>query len=188
MVNERLSSKAQEQIGQYHSLLYAWSEKLNLISPRDREKIKEKHIRPALRMATLIKVVPHRVILDLGSGAGLPGIPIKIAHPESEVFLVESRRKRANFLREVIRRLGLRDITVVNSRVEDWERPQDRQVDLVVSRAVSSVGQIASWVEPVLKPSGYIITSMGTKEGRASLPVLYEWNQGEKGHLGIWRG
>ena len=95
-------------------------------------------------MGTHIESIPNETILDVGSGSGIPAIPLKIYHPMSRFYLVESRRKRANFLKSVIRKLHLKGITVINSRVEDWD--DDVIADVVTARSVANPMALQKWV------------------------------------------
>ena len=117
-------------------------------------------------MANIIQSVDHETIIDYGSGAGLPGIPLKIALPDSLIYLVESRRRRATFLRTVARELGLEKLNVVNLRLDDWQCPTGA-VDLVVSRATG--GDLYGLVRPFVKPQGQIVTTVGNV--KADYPV-----------------
>ena len=110
-------------------------------------------------MVPLVSSLPNRVILDLGSGAGFPAIPLKIALPDSYFILVESRRKRANFLKEIIRSVGLDRIEVVNDRIEDWGGRQGG-VDLITARAVAAPGKMLELVQDHLSPHGWVLTSL----------------------------
>ncbi|MEW6750935.1 MAG: 16S rRNA (guanine(527)-N(7))-methyltransferase RsmG [Candidatus Latescibacterota bacterium] len=119
----------------YIILLHVWSGRMSLVSQQDRDRLGTRHLLPSLAWLPLVASLPRGRILDLGSGAGLPGLPLAVALPDSRVYLIESRRRRASFLREVVRRLGLRTISIIHGRAEDWSGP-DGGVDLVVSRAV----------------------------------------------------
>ena len=131
-------------IKSYSNLLYEASFKLNLVSPADRDLLVSRHIWRALSMGPHIDSIPNKIILDVGSGSGIPAIPLKIYHPMSRFFLVESRRKRANFLKSVIRKLRLKEITVINSRIEDWD--DDVVADVVTSRSVANPTSLRNWV------------------------------------------
>jgi 16S rRNA (guanine(527)-N(7))-methyltransferase RsmG len=143
---------------EYACLLLRWSRRMNLVSPGDRTQIFTKHIGPAYLMAELVKSVPHATVVDYGSGAGLPGIPLKIVFPHSLFYLVEVRRKRASFLQAVIRTLGLTKVSVINQRLEDWTCPSG-PVDLVVSRATAGT-DLASQVRAHVAPDGSILTTL----------------------------
>jgi 16S rRNA (guanine527-N7)-methyltransferase len=157
----------QKQLSIFAELLFRWSKSLSLISPGDRPILVEKHIVPALDQLHMLDLVKHQCIMDFGSGAGLPGIPLKIFMPESDFILVESRRRRANYLKEVIRRLGLQRIRVVNRRLEEIN-PEQVQVDVVVSRAVTHPHSLQLMTRPYLKPHGVIIATSASSE-RAEL-------------------
>jgi 16S rRNA (guanine527-N7)-methyltransferase len=151
----------------YLSLLHRWSNKINLISHRDLSSIATKHLSQALMMAPFVASLPRHTILDLGSGSGLPAIPLKLAFPDSHFILVESRRKRAHFLREVIRYLKLDRIEVVNERIEDWQGKSEG-VDLVISRAVGSPQQLLKLVHRHLSPYGWVLSSLSGEDAQSA--------------------
>ena len=167
MVPERM-----EKLKLYTSLLYFWSSKMNLVARGDRKELITKHIMPALHMSSLIKAIPHSSIMDFGSGSGLPGIPLKIVFPEVNFILLESRRKRAHFLREVIRRLELKKIEVVNERVEQYIKKSSGKVDLVVSRATVGLENMINLVNPVLNSHGCIATFLNKDFRDMDLDVI----------------
>ena len=153
-----------EQMRQYVHLLYAWSGRTNLVSSRDRLRLAARHLLPSMAMRRLLLGFPHRIVADLGSGSGLPGVPLKISLPDIEFQLIESRRRRANFLREVVRKLGLRKVEVVNERIEDWPCPDERRPDVIVSRASMSPQQLCGCSMGILRPEGRILFSMKSDE------------------------
>ena len=152
-----------EQLGVYAGLLYHWSGKMNLISSGDRDSLVTRHLLPSLAMLPIIRSLPHRTILDFGSGGGLPGVPLKIALPETKFTLLEARRRRANFLRVVVRELGLRKVEVVNARAADWRAAPAGGVDLVVSRAVSKPQEVVAETSKFLAPSGGVLLSLSAR-------------------------
>lgn len=159
------------KISKYMELLEFWSKKINLISKGDKSVFVEKHLEPIGTLYNMVKAVPHRRIIDLGSGAGLPGVPLKILLSNTDIVLVESRRKRANFLREVKRKLRLEGTEVINSRIEDWQGPQ---ADIVISRAVASMGTLSALGNPHLKPHGVLMKTINLeKEPGAILFAQY---------------
>ncbi len=138
MLLRPLPDLAYDQLAQYMELLYRWNARMNLTAVRNPVLFVQLHIAECLRCA---QMVPGgvRSVLDFGSGAGLPGIPIQIARPELVVTLAESQRKKASFLREAVRELELTHTFVHSARVE--ELPPDKTFDLVVLRAVDRMEQ-----------------------------------------------
>lgn len=133
---------------QYAELLETWSARMNLIACASAAELVERHFLDALALVPILG--PARRVVDLGSGAGLPGVPLAIVMPEVEVLLVESRRRRASFLREVRRTLGLRRLEIHEGRAEDAK--PGALYDAAVCRAVWSDGVAldvaAAWLDP----------------------------------------
>ena len=167
----------------YTLSLSRWSRRLNLVSKRDLSIIATKHLRQALLMAPIVASLPRRVVLDLGSGSGLPAIPIKIALPDSYFILVESRRKRAHFLKEVIRSLELSRIEVINDRIESWQGRQDG-VDLVTARAVATPDKLLDMVRTHLSPHGWVLSPLDRDSAHL---VVKRWRI-EEGSMGTTLG
>lgn len=186
LLKEVLAKSGEVQEGVYESLkefvelLYRWSEKLNLLSHADREKIVEKHLVPSIRLANVLRLVPHHRIIDFGSGAGLPGIPVKVLFPESSVVLVESRRRRANYLKQVARSLRLENIETIHGRLEETS-PKELQADVVISRAVLNQRALVSVVEPYIRPGGALVCTSPTEE--KSIPKLMKVGEQPQIHL-----
>lgn len=156
----------------YLSLIKKWQKAYSLTSLRTDEDIIIKHFMDsclylkALREGSLS-------LADIGSGAGFPGIPIKIIRPELDVYLIEPSRKKTAFLRHTIRALGLKGISVIEQRVEDIK---DRQFDIAVTRALWSIKEFIAKVSPVVKKDGLLIMSKGpkVKEEIGEIRVDYE--------------
>jgi 16S rRNA (guanine527-N7)-methyltransferase len=158
----RISEGGWGKLMNYARVLFSWSSRINLISCSDRRVLATKHLGPALRLIPIIEGLPHRSLLDIGSGAGLPGIPIKIAMPEMMVYLIESQRRRVNFLREVVRRLDLKKIEVVHGRVEEWTGVKGG-VDLMTARAFAAPEVLLPLCSNHLTPHGYAIVYLKKK-------------------------
>ncbi len=154
----------QRQLDRYMALVRQWAPRVNLVAIPDLSVFMERHVAPALGLVSIIKSLPHARLLDVGSGAGLPGIPLAIALPGSTVVLVESRRRRANFLKHAVRTLGLVNTSVVCTRVEEWEAPAP--FDFVISRAVTGLGTLASLTSHCLSPAGFLIVTTGPDSNR----------------------
>ena len=142
----------------YLHLLSQWSRKVNLVSRQELSVVATKHLKQALTMVPVVASIPRRLVMDLGSGAGFPAIPLKIALPDSYFILVESRRKRAHFLKEVVRSAGLDRIEVVNDRIENLSPVG---ADLVTARAVASPDKLIDLVQRHLSPHGWILSTLG---------------------------
>ena len=117
-------------------------------------------------MGLHIESIPNETILDVGSGSGIPAIPLKIYHPMSRFYLVESRRKRANFLKSVIRKLHLKEITVINSRVEDWD--DDVIADVVTARSVANPTALRNWVANHVHKNSRLVCTLN-KAGKVGI-------------------
>lgn len=126
-LNGALSAAQLAQLAAYLEILHRWNARMNLTAVRDPEQVVTRHFGESLFAAQhLFPAIagPEDCLVDIGSGAGFPGIPIKIWAPEVQVTLIESQNKKATFLKEVIRALELRDITVSTSRAEDFVFPE----------------------------------------------------------------
>ena len=162
----RLTEYQWSLIKSYSYLLFEASLKLNLVSPTDRDVLVSRHIWRALSMGLHIESIPNETILDIGSGSGIPAIPLKIYYPMSRFYLVESRRRRANFLKSVIRKLHLKEITVINSRVEDWD--DDVIADVVTARSVANPTALQSWVASHVHKKSVLVCTLN-KAGKVGI-------------------
>lgn len=138
-----------ESLKQYGLLVYERAARLSLIAQGDRTVLFTRHILDSLNLATITKVAPTS-LLDVGSGAGFPGIPLAIVWPEVRITLVESRDRKAGFLEQAVRHLGLRHVQVVCDRLERVS--QDRSIDpvgAVTVRAVGDLPHVLSLAEPL---------------------------------------
>ncbi len=169
-----LPELAYEQIARYVAVLYRWNARMNLTAIHDSASLVQLHLGECLRAAQLI---PARVssVLDFGSGAGLPGIPMLIACPELKVTLAESQGKKAAFLRETIRELGLKETTVHAGRVEDL--PPEACFDLVALRAVDKMAIAMKGAAARIKLGGWcmVLTSATEREAVQAALASVEW-------------
>jgi 16S rRNA (guanine527-N7)-methyltransferase len=131
------------QIQQYTKILWAWNEKVNLTAIRDPLEMLYRHFCESMFGASLLPVENCR-LADVGSGGGFPGLPLKIIRPDLTVFLVESNVKKATFLAEVIRELGLTDARVLVSRFEELGE-EVAPLDVVCSRALGDFARFLEW-------------------------------------------
>lgn len=129
----------------------------NLMGPRALGELESRHIPESVSLARMLP--PGPALCDVGSGGGLPGLVVALERPDLEVTLVESTRKKADFLRATADRLGL-DVAVHNGRVEDAEELRDR-FDLATARAVAPLERLVPWVVPILRPGGSLFAVKG---------------------------
>lgn len=152
-----------EKITAYVFDLLAWNSKVQLISRKDEENIVARHIAECLAPATLFDFSAIPALLDFGSGAGLPGIPLAILHPGLEVVLLEARQKKAAFLQHVCRRLGAKRIRVVALHSTEW-LPQNRLTfTAVIARAVAPLDELYPLAAPFLRRQGRLLAMKGGK-------------------------
>ena len=138
-----VASTQVQQIQQYTRILLAWNDKVNLTAIRDPLEILYRHFCESMYGATVLPVEKCR-LADVGSGAGFPGLPLKILRPDLEVFLIESNLKKAAFMAEVIRELGLTDAKVLVSRFEELGE-EVAPLDFVCSRALGDFATFLHW-------------------------------------------
>ena len=148
----------------YKELLVSWNEKINLTAVTEDKEIQIKHFMDSLSICRVLDPMRYGSLLDLGTGAGFPGIPIKIVWPYIQITLVDSLKKRVGFLNEVIRELDLDGITAVHGRAEELAKDSvhREQYDLCVSRAVANLSTLSEYCLPFVKKDGYFISYKGS--------------------------
>ena len=172
----QLSGKQLEQVSRYVDLLVKWNSKINLTAIRDPEEIVTRHFGESFFAARHL-FVSHgspASAIDVGSGAGFPGLPLKIWAPELRVTLVEANNKKVAFLREVVRALDMSDITVFAGRAESL----NAQADLVTLRAVEQFEKILPIARGLVRDSGRLALLIGERQldaARAICPDV-RWN------------
>lgn len=157
------------QISQY--LLYIeelkkWSKRINLTALKDDRDIVVRHFLDSLIPLRYIKDV--ETILDIGTGAGFPGLVLKVACPDLRLTLLEPTGKKTHFLRHIVRTLGLEGVEVVNGRAEDKAiiEKNAKSFDCVISRALSELATFYSWAEPYIGEGGTIVAMKGPLDGK----------------------
>lgn len=154
-------------LAQYAALLLEWNQKINLVSRQDTEHIFLHHILHSLAIVKWIRFNSGTQILDLGTGGGLPGIPLAIVFPEAEFHLVDARNKKIIAVNAMIEALGLKNVTAIHGRAEEL----NRQFDFVVTRAVTGISMVIKWTGKLIHqkhknvyPNGLIIFKGGNIE------------------------
>ena len=154
-----LSDKQKEQFDKFYELLVEWNKVMNLTGITEYEEVNEKHFVDSLSIVKAIDMNQVHSLVDIGTGAGFPGIPLKIAFPHIKVVLLDSLNKRINFLNTVIKELGLENIETIHGRAEDIaKQPEYReQFDLCVSRAVANLATLSEYCIPYVKKDGMFV-------------------------------
>ena len=159
-MNISLSDKQLQQFMTYYEMLIEKNKVMNLTAITDFDEVVEKHFVDSVSLIQVVDLHQPLKVIDLGTGAGFPGIPLKIVFPELNVVLADSLNKRLVFLNEVIDALGLTEIYTVHGRAEDLARmPEYReQFDLCVSRAVANLATLSEYCLPYVKTGGTFIS------------------------------
>ena len=149
-----------KQFTDFYEFLVEKNKVMNLTGITDFQEVLVKHFLDSLSCVKALDMKKIKSIIDVGTGAGFPGVPLKIAFPHLEACLLDSLKKRVNFLEETFRLLDLEDIKAVHGRAEEYARNKDyrESFDLCVSRAVSNLATLAEYCLPYVKKGGYFIS------------------------------
>ncbi len=155
-----LSDEQLEQFLTYYEMLIEKNKVMNLTTITDFDEVLEKHFEDSLSLIQAVDLEKSQAVIDLGTGAGFPGIPLKIAFPNLQITLADSLNKRILFLDDVIRELGLTGIDTVHGRAEDLAKNSDyrEKFDLCVSRAVANLSTLSEYCLPFVKIGGKFIS------------------------------
>ena len=153
----------QEQINQfdeYYEILVEWNKVMNLTGITEYQEVVEKHFLDSLSIVKVMDMDQVERVIDVGTGAGFPGIPLKIAFPKLDIVLLDSLNKRIRFLDHVIEELGLEGIRTIHGRAEDYARDGKyrERFDLCVSRAVANLSSLSEYCLPYVKVGGRFVS------------------------------
>ncbi len=152
-----------EKLQIYFELLLKWNKRTNLISKSDESHLIDRHVLESLAVLMVLKIQPGAQIIDIGSGAGFPVLPISLVRPDISFLLVESKRLKSLFLKEVINQLRLDYVHVICDRIENLAENLDwkERFDFAFSRAVASLEVVYGWVQKLIKLNGFYIAWKG---------------------------
>jgi len=162
---------------QYGEMLLDWNQRINLVSKNDESRLLTRHFLESLGLIKVVPFPPGVRVMDLGSGAGFPGIPLKIVRPDLRMVLVESKRKKNLFLRNVVDTLGLKKTEAVLGRAEQLAETLG-PFDFVVSRSVASLVKLAGWSRAYLEESSGQLVVIKGPGAQQELVVLKSKAQG----------
>ncbi len=166
-LNINITELQLQQLERYYELLIEYNKVMNLTGITDKEEVYLKHFYDSLTITKVIDLNNYETLCDVGTGAGFPGLVIKILYPHLKVTLLDSLNKRLNFLNIVIKELNLKDIETIHTRVEEY----NKKFDITVARAVAPLNILLEYCIPITKVNGYFIAMKGKNE-EASNAIL----------------
>ncbi|HEU4744566.1 MAG TPA: 16S rRNA (guanine(527)-N(7))-methyltransferase RsmG [Anaerolineales bacterium] len=163
LFNIHLSGRQVMALLTYEKELLEWNQKFNLTAIRDAESIRTKHFLDSFSCVLAWKASPPNQLIDVGTGAGFPGIPVKILYPNLKLTLVESVGKKAMFCQHMVRVLGLEQVEVIQARAEDLgQDPGHREkYDWAIARAVANLNVLSEYLIPLAKVGGAVLAQKG---------------------------
>lgn len=160
MLSVEVDRKMIDQFNQFYDLIVEWNKVMNLTAITDYKDVVEKHFLDSLSIERILKLDDIKAVMDVGTGAGFPGMPLKIIYPELKITLLDSLNKRVKFLNEVIRQLELKNIDAIHGRAEDIGKNENyrEKYDLCVSRAVANLATLSEYCMPFVKVGGVFVS------------------------------
>ncbi|TVP86188.1 MAG: 16S rRNA (guanine(527)-N(7))-methyltransferase RsmG [Acholeplasmataceae bacterium] len=175
LIGIRLDDRQKRQFESYFEYLTEYNQITNLTTITEREDVNIKHFIDSLTLAGTVPMKDCITLCDMGSGAGFPGIPLKIVYPHLQVVVIDSLGKRIRFLEQLLERLAITDVELVNDRIEHVARQRPMQFDLVTARALGNLSLICELGLPMTKIGGRLVAFKGeniNEELDASKPAI----------------
>lgn len=159
-----LTQEKIDKLEKFYELLISWNEKMNLTRIIEKEDVYLKHFYDSITLVKVIDLSQDLTLCDVGSGAGFPGIVLKIMFPNLKITLIDSLLKRVNYLNEIIKELNLLDIKAIHTRAEDYGKKHREEYDIVTARAVANLKSLSEICIPMVKEKGYFVSMKGNIE------------------------
>ena len=169
-----LTEEKQQQLEQFYQLLITWNEKMNLTRITEKEEVYLKHFYDSLTLVKELDLTQELTLCDVGSGAGFPGIVLKIVFPNLKITLLDSLQKRVNYLNTIIEELGLENIKAIHQRAEEYAKEHREYYDIVTARAVANLKTLSELCIPMVKEQGIFIAmkANATEELKESEEII----------------
>lgn len=167
-LEEKYGEERTSMLVEYMDMILEKNQYINLTAVRDRDEALQKHIADSLSCDFMEEYEAAENVIDIGTGAGFPGVPLAIVSPDKKFTLVDSLNKRLRIIDELTGELGIKNITTVHGRAEDVGKSKEHreQYDICVSRAVASLDVLCEWCLPLVKKGGYFVAYKGDNVSR----------------------
>ena len=160
-LNIEITEEKLDKLNKYYEMLIEYNKVINLTAITEKEDVYLKHFYDSLTISKIIDLNNEENLCDIGTGAGFPGIVLKIFYPNLKVVLIDSLNKRINFLNNVIEELKLKDIVAIHSRIEDYAKDNREKFDVVTARAVAQLNILVELALPMVKINKHFIAMKG---------------------------
>lgn len=166
-INIEITEEQLQKLDKFYKLLLEWNEKINLTRIVEEKEVYLKHFYDSLTLTKVVNLEEKETLCDVGTGAGFPGIVVKIMYPHLNITLIDSLQKRVNYLNEIIKELELDKIKAIHTRGEDYEET----FDIVTSRAVANIEKLVNYTMHLLNKNGVLIAMKGNIENELTQEV-----------------
>jgi len=156
-LNIELDEDKLTKLEKYYEMLVEWNEKMNLTGITEKSQVYLKHFYDSLTLNKIVDLKQDLSLVDIGTGAGFPGLVLKIVFPNLKITLIDSLNKRIEFLKEVIKELGLKDIEAIHARSEEYGIKNREKFDIATARAVAPLNILLEYSIPILKVNGLFV-------------------------------
>ena len=173
--NEKINLTEEQlnKLEKFYELLISWNEKMNLTRITEKGEVYLKHFYDSLTIAKVVDLSTKQTLCDVGTGAGFPGVVLKIVYPNLKITLVDSLQKRVNYLNEIVKELGLEDIHAIHSRGEDFKET----FDVVTARAVANIEKLVTYTMHLVNKNGIFVAMKGNIDEELTSQVEQKLNK-----------